>query len=317
MGQSVCPALASFLALWVLLSEVQPKVVSSAIATEECGTRPIVNDVEEGSRIIGGHDAQLGAWPWQVSLQVFFRSVGYRHICGGSLINNNSVLTAAHCIRNYVNPDIWRAVIGLHNLYKAHSYTAKYQIRAIVVHSDFEFGTFDNDIALFKLIKSVKYNDFIQPVCLPNTYLHLTAKIPCFISGWGRTTESGKGEQILQEGQVDIIPLNVCNRYDWYAGTISWNMICAGSASGRVDSCQGDSGGPLVCYFPGVTKFYQIGITSAGVGCGRPKFPGIYTNTIRYRRWINSHLLNKTINVTIELFLLFLTVGCITLHIVL
>lgn len=80
---------------------------------------------------------------------------------------------------------------------------------------------------------------------------------------------------------------------------------------------QGDSGGPLVCYFPGVTKFYQIGITSAGAGCGRPRFPGIYTSTARYRHWIDSHLFNKTIIVTIQLFLLFLTVGCITLHIVL
>lgn len=61
-----------------------------------------MNDLEEGSRIIGGRDAPLGAWPWQVSLQVFVSGIGYRHICGGSLINNNSVLTAAHCIRNYV-----------------------------------------------------------------------------------------------------------------------------------------------------------------------------------------------------------------------
>ncbi|KAJ7317886.1 hypothetical protein JRQ81_004048 [Phrynocephalus forsythii] len=277
----------------------------------------MMKGLEEGSRIIGGRDAQLGAWPWQVSLQVFISHRGYHHICGGSLINNNSVLTAAHCVRNFRDPDIWRAVIGLHHLYRDQSYTVKYHIKTIMVHSGYESGIYDNDIALFKLIKFVKYNDFIQPVCLPKTSLDFTDEIPCFISGWGHTSENGKSKLILQEGQVDIIPLKVCNRYDWYAGTISWNMICAGFASGRVDSCQGDSGGPLVCYFPGVSKFYQIGITSAGVGCGRPKFPGIYTSTVRYRRWIDSHLRNKTISVTTKLFLFFLTVAYTTLYIVL
>lgn len=83
-------------------------------------------------------------------------------------------------------------MIGLHHLFKDHFYTVKYQIRAITAHSDFEFGTYDNDIALFKLIKFVKYNDFIQPVCLPNTSPDLTDEIPCFISGWGYTAENGK-----------------------------------------------------------------------------------------------------------------------------
>ena len=67
----------------------------------ECGTRPVVDEIATGTRIIGGHDAQLGAWPWQVSLQVYHFGVGYVHVCGGSLINHNSVLTAAHCVRKW------------------------------------------------------------------------------------------------------------------------------------------------------------------------------------------------------------------------
>lgn len=67
----------------------------------ECGTRPVVDEITTGTRIIGGHDAQLGAWPWQVSLQVYHFGVGYVHVCGGSLINHNSVLTAAHCVKRW------------------------------------------------------------------------------------------------------------------------------------------------------------------------------------------------------------------------
>ncbi|KAF7246934.1 Transmembrane protease serine 12 [Varanus komodoensis] len=73
----------------------------------DCGTRPFVDEISAGNRIIGGHDAQPGAWPWQVSLQVYHFGVGYYHVCGGSLITNNSVLTAAHCIKKWtsLNPN--------------------------------------------------------------------------------------------------------------------------------------------------------------------------------------------------------------------
>ncbi|XP_025030784.1 transmembrane protease serine 12-like [Python bivittatus] len=262
----------------------------------ECGTRPLMDESTVGSRIIGGHDAELGAWPWQVSLQIHYSDGAYRHICAGALINNNSVLTAAHCIKNYVNPNMWKAVVGLHHLYKHLPYTTVYHVKYIIIHSDFEFGTFENDVALFRLTQLVKYNGYVQPICLPDAaHFQINKhKNPCYISGWGSTKEKGKGKHILQEAQVDIIPLQICNSYDWYAGTVSLNMICAGSESGHVDSCQGDSGGPLVCYFPDANKYYLIGITSSGFGCGRPKFPGLYVRTASYRNWIYSYISNKT-----------------------
>ncbi|KAG8147753.1 hypothetical protein E2320_001391, partial [Naja naja] len=138
------------------------------------------------------------------------------------------------------------------------AFSKEYHIKDIIVHSDYQFGTFEND-----------YNDYVQPICLPDSAHFLS-----------------KGKHILQEAQVDIIPLQICNSYDWYGGTVSLKMVCAGSESGHVDSCQqhlsfiihfvGDSGGPLVCYFQDTNKYYLIGITSSGVGCGRPKFPGLY-----------------------------------------
>ncbi|XP_067320923.1 transmembrane protease serine 12-like [Anolis sagrei] len=283
----------------------------------ECGLRPAVGS-QTKPRIVGGHDAQIGAWPWQVSLQVYRFGTGYHHVCGGSLINNNSVLTAAHCIIKWGNPNFWRVVLGLHDLFDHHTHTVKSLVRAILVHSNFKDEFYDNDIALFKLQTSVMFSDHIQPICISNTPRFITQETPCYISGWGSKEEKGKGKYILQEARVNVIPLRVCNKYDWYAGTVTWNMMCAGSEDGEVDSCQGDSGGPLMCYFPKEKRFYLIGITSYGVGCGRPKFPGVYVRISHYRKWINTRaVFNRTTTVNTQPFLIVLTVGWVTFHLAL
>ncbi|XP_026547861.1 transmembrane protease serine 12-like, partial [Notechis scutatus] len=164
-----------------------------------CGTRPAVDESTMGSRIVGGHDAEPGAWPWQVSLQIHYSDRAYRHICAGVLINNNSVLTAAHCIQEHPKPDKWKAVVGLHHLYIHWPFSKEYHIKDIIVHSDYEFGTFENDVALFKLMQFVKYNDYVQPVCLPDSahFLSDKSKNPCYISGWGSSEEEGKSVLII------------------------------------------------------------------------------------------------------------------------
>uniref|UniRef100_A0A8C3SQ38 Peptidase S1 domain-containing protein n=1 Tax=Chelydra serpentina TaxID=8475 RepID=A0A8C3SQ38_CHESE len=256
-----------------------------------CGERVLV-DMISGPRIVGGHDAQLGAWPWQVSLQVYQYGVGFKHLCGGSLIDEYSVLTAAHCVRRQMDPYYWRVVIGLHDTSRPERHTVKSSVREILVHSEFRIETFENDIALFKLYKSVSYNDYIQPICLPFVHIHrnINNQTKCFISGWGSISEKGESSPILQEAQVNIIPSDICNGFEWYAGMINNNMFCAGLESGGIDSCQGDSGGPLVCYHLDTSKYYLIGITSFGFGCGRPKLPGIYVRVSQYKKWINARL---------------------------
>ncbi|XP_053157584.1 transmembrane protease serine 12-like isoform X2 [Hemicordylus capensis] len=311
------PIAASALALLVLLGEVSPNALAATTASDECGTRPLMDETATGSRIVGGHDAQPGAWPWQVSLQVYQFGVGYHHICGGSLVSNSSVLTAAHCTKKWMDPDFWRAVIGLNRLYRYQSDIVMSRVSSIMIHSSYNVYSYEHDIAVFKLIKYIPYNEHIQPICLPNTSLVLTNETLCYISGWGSSREQGKPKYILQEAQVDIISLHICNRYDWYGGAISWNMLCAGSESGDVDSCQGDSGGPLMCYFPDVSKYYLIGITSFGVGCGLPKRPGIYVRTSHYKSWIESCISSQKENTAdIPFFLFFLIMGQVTLHLV-
>ncbi|XP_042303515.1 transmembrane protease serine 12-like [Sceloporus undulatus] len=214
------------------------------------------------------------------------------------------------------DPGFWKAILGMHHLSRHLAHTVKKRVRAIIIHSNFNHVTFENDIALFKLIGSVKFNEYIQPICLPKAPLVVTNETPCYISGWGNTIEKGRLRDVLQEVQVDILPLALCNRYDWYAGSIKEDMLCAGSESGGVDSCQGDSGGPLMCYFPDDTKYFLIGITSYGLGCGQPKLPGVYVRASHYRSWINSQaiLFDKATNMTVSHVLIFLTLGWIALY---
>uniref|UniRef100_A0A672V9K2 Peptidase S1 domain-containing protein n=1 Tax=Strigops habroptila TaxID=2489341 RepID=A0A672V9K2_STRHB len=159
-----------------------------------CGQRPLTGGTS-GSRIIGGHDAPVGAWPWLVSLQVHRGGGRFSHVCGGVLVNKNSVLTAGHCVtgRKYVDPYTWRAVLGVHNLRKHSGHTTRRYIRSITVHPEFKRDTFENDIALFELNSAVRYSIYVQPICLPSAHLypHTTNGTQCFITGWGRTTEKG------------------------------------------------------------------------------------------------------------------------------
>ncbi|XP_069826380.1 transmembrane protease serine 12 [Dendropsophus ebraccatus] len=252
--------------------------------TEVCGQRPLVDTL--GSRIIGGHDALPGAWPWQASLQYFRFGYGYKHSCGGTLIHKRWVMTAAHCFKEKRNPRYWRAVFGVIDILNPENTKQICEIKKIIIHRNFDQQTMNNDLALLELVNPVTYTDYILPVCLATQELQVDPLSQCFISGWGTTSAGGETANILQEAEIDRIPTSLCNSSGWYNGLLTGNMICAGFEDGGIDTCQGDSGGPFVCYIAEHTSFYQIGITSFGYGCAEAQHPGVYTRVENYNNWM-------------------------------
>nr|XP_015801842.2 chymotrypsin-like protease CTRL-1 [Nothobranchius furzeri] len=229
------------------------------------------------TRIIGGQDASPGSWPWQVAL----KWSGFAY-CGGSLITNQWVLTAAHCITSYCL-NFTSAHLGLNNL---SSSNPKEEIRTLehfICHPEYNKNTLENDLCLLKLSSPVNFTSYIQPVCLASVNSTFHDGVTTWVTGFGKT-DSGFLANILQEVDVPIVGHKKCSCYNLNFYKITDNMICAGLKAGGKDSCQGDSGGPLV--IKSGFSWIQAGIVSFGKGCALPMQPGVYTRVSKYQTWI-------------------------------
>ncbi|OCT61951.1 hypothetical protein XELAEV_18047984mg, partial [Xenopus laevis] len=248
-------------------------------------------------RIMGGQDAAQGKWPWQVSL----RDVNGRHFCGGSLISNKWVVSAAHCI---TNPSDLSSVVVFLGSYKL-SETNQQEIRVAVVkmitHPSYDKNLGINDISLLELEKEVASTNYINPVCLPAPAVNFSTGLKCWTTGWGAILPgvSLPNPKTLQEVALPIIDIQTCSQY--YSTSSNKAilqpdlMICAGYVNGGKDSCQGDSGGPLVCSEN--NQWFLGGVVSFGVSCGKPYRPGVYTLLTPFIGWIQLIVPNVSANV--------------------
>ncbi|KAK3588525.1 hypothetical protein CHS0354_014235 [Potamilus streckersoni] len=277
--------------------------INITIGSVECGKRPLMERQHQRSKrdeseekqlapppkfeqIIGGMNAVPGANPWQVGVRInldFFAS----HWCGGTILSEYWILSAAHCFRKYGKDDIVvRAGDYNNKVYDDHE--QEFKIDVLITHERYDDDTVDYDIALIKIRpqdgRGIVFNDYVQPACLPESNTEYEAGMKCHISGWGKMFDAYPN--ILQSAIIPIISESVCKHV--YKEELTPRMFCAGYLSGRVDSCAGDSGGPLVCDIQG--KYTVIGATSWGRQCAVPNSPGVYAKVKEFLQWIKQKM---------------------------
>ncbi len=254
----------------------------------------ILQDRSIAGRVLGGDDAQEGEWPSMVALvRVGNRPLASRLFCGGTVVAERWVLTAAHCLFTtggfIENPSSIRVVADVLDL-RDDDFADEVIVSNIFVHPEYDntIGLPPNDIALLELATAVSAPP--SKLFAGDTTLY-TGSLG-FIVGWGATAfVNNVGTDLpgrLQDATVPLVSLETCNDPVAYNGIVTSRQLCAGFEEGGIDTCSGDSGGPIFIIENG--EVAQVGITSFGDGCGLPDRYGIYTDVSQFISWIGNFI---------------------------
>lgn len=265
-----------------------PRITYNPVV-RDCGRRPILQPT---AKIIGGQHAVYGAYPWQARIMKRNTLGEFVHSCGGTIIDHQWILSAAHCFE-HTRTELLRIRVGDHRSSAIEMHEQEFAVSQLFVHSSYlnmmfmHYGhaRYDNDIALVKLQPTrsqtgIRFNNHVQPACLPTASTEYRPGIHCEVSGWGLSERSTPN--VLMSALLPIRQQAECQSL--YSHKLSRKMFCAGYRDGRADTCQGDSGGPLVCQVNGTHTI--MGITSWGLGCASRDSPGVYTKVGEFTDWI-------------------------------
>ncbi|XP_031633643.1 trypsin-3-like [Contarinia nasturtii] len=222
------------------------------------------------ARILGGFETAIEGMPWQVSLiwYSYFR-------CGGSIIGQNWVISAAHCTSGS-SSDLFGVRVGS----SMQTGGKLVKIKRIINHEQYKFP--DYDFSLLELVEPLIFTASVQPIALPSGDLRIKDGTLLLISGWGRTHIGGTPTEKIRASYVPMVSQNECIQL--YGPFITDRMICAGYKDGGVGVCQGDSGGPLSLRINDVPVL--IGLSSFVFECGSPKVSSIFSRVTSVRPWI-------------------------------
>ncbi|KAE8277404.1 Prothrombin [Larimichthys crocea] len=283
-----------------------------------CGQRPLFEKLNKKDtkevellesyreqRIVGGDEADVASAPWQVML---YKRSPQELLCGASLISNEWILTAAHCIlyppwnKNFTSEDIL-VRLGKHKRAKFEQGVEKIvAIDKIIVHPKYNWRVnLNRDIALLHMRRPVAFSNEIHPICLPTrkvARMLMTEGYKGRVTGWGNLKETWNPSarnlpSALQQIHLPIVDQDTCRMSTTVR--ITDNMFCAGYRPDDVqrgDACEGDSGGPFVMKYPEEDRWYQMGIVSWGEGCDRDGKYGFYTHLFRMTKWMRKTIEN-------------------------
>lgn len=235
--------------------------------------------------------ADLGEWPWHAAVLEKPQDL---YVCGASLLDESWVVTAAHCVDDYLASGNVSAILKVRLGEYDVSVTTEQlpyeelDVSHIMVHPQFNNLSLANDIALLRFVRPARRRPHIDVACMPHPgQVSETEGTRCVVTGWGRKIEDGQHSVILKEIEVPLWDDAKCQaalRTQFGPNfVLPSTSICAG-AEGR-DACDGDGGGPLVCEKDG--QWFQVGVVSFGIGCGRTNLPGVYTRLSAFDAWIH------------------------------
>ena len=251
--------------------------INSGICTSE-GLPLSCGRASQGGRIVNGSDPATGAHPWAVQI-----ALKRKTFCGGTLVTDNFVISAAHCFHK-IRPSDLRLILGNDRTDRKSPNQQLRRIKQLFIRGDFVQRTYDNDIALVQMDRKVVFSKFIRPLCIPDSNQDYAGEMGTII-GWGRLTHNGKVPGHLKEASVPILPQEKCKYKSRHlAKEISDNMLCAGYDDAHIDACSGDSGGALIKIEDDFKQL--IGLISWGIECAKVGYPGVYTRLGPYLEWI-------------------------------